>query len=58
MAREAFLPGVPPQKPAGANYYPEDMTRDEIESWVKTLPDARRHEATGFFTVIRGPAES
>jgi len=50
---QAFLPDVPAHKPAGANFYPEDMTKEEFESWVKTLPDAARHEATGFFTVIR-----
>lgn len=52
-AHEAFLPGVPPRKPLGANFYPEDMTRQEFESWVKTLPEAQRQQALGFFTVIR-----
>ena len=33
----AFLPGVPPRKLPGANFYPEDMTRDEFEAWIKTL---------------------
>ncbi|MFB3827397.1 MAG: hypothetical protein ACE15B_11540 [Bryobacteraceae bacterium] len=49
----AFLPGVPPRKFPGANFYPEDMTREEFEAWAKTLPEARRREAEGFFTVIR-----
>ena len=49
----AFLPGVPPKKPAGANFYPEDMTRAEFEGWVKTLPAAERERAESFFTVIR-----
>src|SRR5437660_827893 len=53
---KAFLPGVPAKKPAGANFYPEDMTKEEFESWVKTLPPAQREQAEGFFTVIRrGP---
>ena len=30
---KAFLPGVPPRKPLGANFYPEDMTREEFEAW-------------------------
>src|SRR5437764_391257 len=34
---KAFLPGVPSKKPAGANFYPEDMTKEEFESWIKTL---------------------
>src|SRR5512135_1569023 len=33
----AFLPDVPEHKPLGANFYPEDMKREEFESWVKTL---------------------
>ena len=52
----AFLPGVPPKKPEGANFYPEDMTKAEFESWVKTLSPQQKEEAVGFFTVVRrGP---
>src|SRR5580700_298785 len=50
---EAFLPDVPPKKLPGANFYPEDMTRDEFEVWVRTLSKADREQAEGFFTVIR-----
>jgi hypothetical protein len=50
---ESFLPGVPPRKPKGANFYPEDMTREEFEKWVAPLPPEQRKEAEGFFTVIR-----
>ncbi len=49
----AFLPGVPERKPLGANFYPEDMSRDEFETWEAKLPEAQRQQATGFFTVIR-----
>ncbi len=52
----AFLPGVPPKKLPGANFYPEDMTREEFESWVKTLSKSDREQAEGFFTVIRRDA--
>jgi len=53
----AFLPGVPERKPLGANFYPEDMTREEFEGWAKKLSPAAREQAEGFFTVIRrGPA--
>src|ERR1039457_6251915 len=48
-----FIPGVPDRKPLGANFYPEDMTRDEFEAWAKTLSPADRQQAEGFFTVIR-----
>jgi len=49
----AFVPGVPERKPAGANFYPEDLTRDQFATWTKTLPAAEREQAEGFFTVIR-----
>ena len=52
----AFLPGVPEKKLPGANFYPEDMTRAEFEAWVKTLPEADRQKAEGFFAVIRRDA--
>ncbi len=52
----AFLPGVPERKPPGANFYPEDMTREEFESWLPTLSQEDRGRAIGFFTVIRRDA--
>ena len=48
----AFLPNVPPKKLPGANFYPEDMTREEFEAWVKTLSKPEKEQAEGFFTVI------
>ena len=50
---EPFIPGVPKEKPPCANYYPEDMTKQEFNAWVETLPEAGKKEATGFFTTIR-----
>jgi hypothetical protein len=52
----AFMPGVP-KKPEGANFYPPDATKAEVEAWLKTLPEAERSRAMGFFTVLRRPAE-
>src|SRR4051812_43301838 len=49
----AFLPGVPQEKPATAAHYPDDMTRQEFESWVATLPEAEKQKATGFFYAVR-----
>ncbi len=51
-----FLDGVP-AKPPGGGFYPEDMTRDEFESWVKGLPRDQARQATGFFHVIRRGAD-
>ncbi len=47
-----FLAGVPP-KPEGANFYPAGATKEEIEAWMKALPEAERARAAGFFTTIR-----
>lgn len=49
---QPFIAGVPP-KPAGANYYPEDMTKEEFRAWLETLSPDEQKRATGFFTVIR-----
>jgi hypothetical protein len=49
----AFIPGVPPRKPEGANFYPEDMTKADFEKWVATLPAAEQEQAKGFFSVLR-----
>lgn len=40
------------EKPLGANYYPEDMTKEEFENWIKANP-ADEKSFTGEFTVIR-----
>jgi len=51
----SFVPGVP-EKPAQANFYPADATKEEVEAWMAGLSDAERAAATGFFTTIRrGP---
>jgi hypothetical protein len=50
---KAFLPNVPERKPAGANFYPEDMSKEGFEKWVNTLYPEAKAAAQGFFTVIR-----
>ncbi|XXF76882.1 hypothetical protein P2318_28070 [Myxococcaceae bacterium GXIMD 01537] len=47
-----FLPGVP-AKPEEGNFYPAGATKQEVETWVKLLPEAEQKQATGFYTVIR-----
>ncbi len=39
-------------KPMGANFYPEDMTKEEFESFIADNPDKEK-EFTSEFTVIR-----
>ena len=51
-ANESFIPGAPP-KPAQANFYPAGATKEQVEAWIKTLPEPKRRDATGFFTTIR-----
>ena len=53
---EAFIDGVP-KRPAIANYYPEDMTKEEFNAWVEKLPDAEKQKATGFFFTVRREAD-
>jgi len=53
----AFLPGVPPKQLPGANFYPEDMSKDEFETWAAKLSKAQQESARGFFTVIRRGAD-
>ena len=40
------------KKPAGANFYPEDMTRDEFEAWIQAHPEDEE-AFTSNFTIIR-----
>ena len=47
-----FIPDVG-KKSDAANFYPPGTSRDEIDAWMKSLPEAQRGAATGFFTIIR-----
>ena len=40
------------KKPLGANFYPEDMTKEEFEKWIKDNPNDEK-AFTSEFTVIR-----
>lgn len=52
-SNEPFIEGVPREKPPQANYYPDDMTKEEFNAWVAGLPEAEKHRANGFFWLIR-----
>lgn len=52
-----FIDGAPPEKPKHANYYPDDMTRDEFNTWMPGLSEAEKQKATGFFWLIRRGAD-
>jgi hypothetical protein len=52
----AFLPGVPREKPPTAAHYPNDMTKQEFETWAAALPESEKQKATGFFHAVRRDA--
>ncbi len=52
---EPFIEGVPP-RPAYANFYPDDITKEEFNAWLNTLSPEEKEKATGYFYVIRRDA--
>ena len=52
---QPFIDDVP-AKPPQANYYPDDMTKDEFTSWLTGLPAQEKEKATGYFYTIRRDA--
>ena len=52
---QPFIDDVP-AKPAYANYYPADMTKDEFNAWMNSLSAAEKEKATGYFYTIRRDA--
>ena len=53
---EPFIEGVPREKPVPANFYPDDITKDEFNSWLAGLPSSEKENATGYFHTIRREA--
>jgi Peptidase family M49 len=54
---EPFIEGVPREKPPQAGFYPDDMSKDDFNTWVSGLSEQDKQRATGFFTVIRRGAD-
>jgi peptidase M49-like protein len=52
---QAFIDDVP-AKPAQANFYPDDITKEEFNSWLGTLSPEEKEKATGYFYTIRRDA--
>ncbi len=59
---QSFMPAdyagikIPAKKPLGANFYPENASKEALESWMNGLPAAQKADAQWFFTTIRtGP---
>jgi hypothetical protein len=55
-SNEPFIEGVPKEKPTGANYYPENMTKEEFNTWSQSLSPEARERAQGFFYTIHRDA--
>ncbi|HEV2903843.1 MAG TPA: hypothetical protein VGW32_02285, partial [Pyrinomonadaceae bacterium] len=53
--KQPFIADIPP-KLAGANHYPEDITKEEFDAWLNTLAAAEKEKATGYFYAIRRDA--
>ena len=51
--QEPFIEGVPNPRPPGANFYPEDMTKEQFHNWVTKLSEVEQKKATGFFYTMR-----
>ncbi len=47
-----FVGSGPGKKPAGANFYPPDMTREEFEAYLAAHPD-KRNALEGQYSVVR-----
>jgi len=52
---EPFIEGVP-RRPPYANFYPQDITKDEFNSWLNSLSADEKEKATGYFYTIRRDA--
>jgi hypothetical protein len=40
------------RRPPGVTFYPEDLTREELQAWIEDHPD-QREAMTGYFSVVR-----
>src|SRR5215216_506867 len=54
---EPFVEGVPHEKPPHAGFYPDDMSKEEFNTWVGGLSEEERKRAVGFFYVIKRGAD-
>ena len=56
-SNEPFIVGAPPRPPQ-ANFYPNDITKEEFNAWLSTLSPDEKEKATGYFYVIRRDANA
>ena len=51
-----FIEGAPHEKPPHANFYPDNITKDEFNAWLNGLSPADKEKATGYFYTLRRDA--
>jgi hypothetical protein len=56
-SNEPFIEGVPHEKPPQAGFYPDDISKEEFNTWVAGLSEPERKRALGFFQVIKRGAD-
>jgi hypothetical protein len=49
---EPFIEPFDKKKPAGANFYPADLTKEELEKYIAAHPD-KKEALQGLFTIVR-----
>ena len=53
---ESFIPGAPAKPPQG-NFYPAGSSKEDVDKWIESLPEAQKHDAKFFYTTIRKGAD-
>jgi len=53
---EPFIEGAPNNKPLQGNFYPDDITKEEFNSWAAGLSADEKEKAIGYFYTIRRDA--
>lgn len=51
-----FIPRAP-AKPENASFYPDDLSKADVEKWIASLPEEEQTKARAFFTVVRHAAD-
>jgi hypothetical protein len=53
FGNERFLPGEPKVRFSGAGFYPQDLTKDEFEQYIKTHPDIKDDFQSQYTVIVK-----
>ncbi len=53
FGNERFLPGEPKVRFSGAGFYPQDLTKNEFEQYIKTHPDIKDAFQSQYTVIVR-----